>query len=198
MDHQNLCPGCMEEKGVAQTCPYCGLPADAGPESALHLPPGTVLQDKYLLGRALGQGGLGITYLAWDLNLNLKLAIKEYLPLDMASRATGQPEISIYKKELAKSFQYGLEKYLEEARTLARFAGHPSIVWVRDFFKANGTAYIVMEYIEGVTLKEYLQDKQEPLPFEQALTIFMPVLDALKEVHAEGILHRDTSFESEI
>jgi serine/threonine protein kinase len=193
VDHHNLCPGCMENKGAAKTCPYCGLPAGAGPESALHLPPGTILQDKYLLGRALGQGGFGITYLAWDLNLNLKLAIKEYLPLDMASRASGQTEISVYKKEFAGSFQYGLEKYLEEARTLARFAGHPSIVWVRDFFKANGTAYIVMEYIEGVTLKGYLQDKQEPLPFEQAMTIFMPVIDALKEVHAEGILHRDIS-----
>jgi len=193
VDHHNLCPGCMEEIGAAKTCPHCGLPAGAGPESALHLPPGTILQDKYLLGRALGQGGFGITYLAWDLNLNLKLAIKEYLPLDMASRATGQPTISIYKKELSGSFQYGLEKYLEEARTLARFAGHPSIVWVRDFFKANGTAYIVMEYVEGVTLKDYLQDKQEPLPLEQALTIFMPVLDALKEVHTEGILHRDIS-----
>jgi serine/threonine protein kinase len=183
----------MESKDASKTCPYCGLPAGAGPESALHLPPGTILQDKYLLGRALGQGGFGITYLAWDLTLNLKLAIKEYLPLDMASRASGQTEISVYKKEHAGSFQYGLEKYLEEARTLARFAGHPSIVWVRDFFKANGTAYIVMEYVEGVTLKEYLQDKQEPLPLEQALTIFMPVLDALKEVHAEGILHRDIS-----
>ncbi len=193
MDYHNLCLGCMEEKDAGKNCPRCGLHEGAGPESALHLPPGTVLQDKYLLGRALGQGGFGITYLAWDLNLNLKLAIKEYLPLDMASRATGQNTVSVYKKELAGSFQYGLDKYLEEARTLARFAGHPSIVWVRDFFKANGTAYIVMEYVEGATLKEYLQTKQKPLSFEQALDIFMPVLDALKEVHAAGILHRDIS-----
>ncbi len=183
----------MEQKGTAKLCPFCGYAEGAAPEAALHLPPGTVLENKYLLGRALGQGGFGITYIAWDRKLNLKLAIKEYLPIDMASRATGQATISVYKKELADSFQYGLDKYLEEARTLARFAGHPGIVWVRDYFEANGTAYIVMEYIEGVTLKEYLAKRKEPLYFKQALTVFVPVLDALKEVHAEDILHRDIS-----
>ncbi len=163
------------------------------PESALHLPPGTVLQEKYLIGRALGQGGFGITYLAWDMNLNLKLAIKEYLPQELAYRTGGQSEVSIYKKSLADNFNYGLEKFLEEARTLARFNEYPNIISVRDYFKANGTAYLVMNHIEGVTLKEYLESRKEPLPFEQALNIFMPVLDALKEVHSAGILHRDIS-----
>jgi len=189
----DLCMGCMDLKGESKKCPHCGWVEGSAPESALHLPPGTILQDKYLIGRALGQGGFGITYLAWDLNLNTKLAVKEYLPQELAYRTGGQSEVSIYKKSLAENFNYGLEKFLDEARTIARFNEHPNIVSVRDFFKAKGTAYLVMNYIEGITLKEYLDSRQEPLPFEQALDIFMPVLDALKEVHAAGILHRDIS-----
>ena len=80
MDYKR-CLNCMEEIKTTQTCPKCGHDnVSSVSESALHLPPGTVLQEKYLIGRALGQGGFGITYLAWDMNLNLKLAIKEYLP----------------------------------------------------------------------------------------------------------------------
>jgi len=183
----------MEEKSNGITCPRCGYEEETPPESLLHLSPGTVLQGKYLIGRALGQGGFGITCLAYDLNLNIKLAIKEYLPQELAYRTGGQSKVSIYKKTLADNFNHGLEKFLEEARTLARFNEHPNIVSVRDFFKANGTAYLVMNHIEGVTLKEYLESRQESLSFEQALDIFMPVLDALKEVHAAGILHRDIS-----
>ena len=183
----------MEDKTNEIMCPQCGWVEGNAPESALHLPPGTVLQEKYLIGKALGQGGFGITYLAWDKTLNIKLAIKEYLPQELAYRSGGQSEISIFKESLAGNFNYGLEKFLEEARTLAQFNEHPNIVSVRVFFKANGTAYLVMNHIEGVTLKEYLAGRDKPLPFDQALDIFMPVLDALKEVHAAGILHRDIS-----
>ncbi len=193
MEYQNLCLGCMEDRGSDIICPHCGWVEGTAPESALHLPPGTVLQEKYLIGKALGQGGFGITYLAWDMNLNLKLAIKEYLPQELAYRTGGHNKVSVYKKTLADNFNYGLEKFLEEARTLARFNEHPNIVSVRDFFKANGTAYLVMNHIEGVTLKEHLISRDKPLAFEQAVDIFMPVLDALKEVHAAGILHRDIS-----
>lgn len=111
----------------------------------------------------------------------------------MAYRTGGQSEINIFKESLAVNFNYGLEKFLEEARTLAQFNEHPNIVSVRDLFKANDTAYLVMNHIEGVTLKEYLADRDKPLPFDQALGVFMPVLDALKEVHSAGILHRDIS-----
>ncbi len=183
----------MEEKTKDITCPHCGWVVDAAPESLLHLPPGTVLQGKYLIGRVLGQGGFGITYLAWDLNLNLKLAIKEYMPLDLACRTAGQEEVNVYKKSLAESYKYGLDKYLEEAQTLARFNDNPNTVNVSDFFRANGTAYMVMNYIDGINLKEYLAKQKEPLHFEKALEIFMPVLDALKEVHKAGLLHRDIS-----
>ncbi len=193
MDYNNICLGCMEDKGTSQTCLRCGFSSDAGPESLLHLPPGTILQGKYLLGRVLGQGGFGITYLVWDMILNMKLAIKEYLPRQLATRSGGSQAVAVFKATLAEEFRYGLTKFLEEAQTLARFIEHPNIVSVRDYFEANNTAYLVMNHHEGVTLQSYLDSKGGRIPVEQALAIFMPVLDALKEVHHVGILHRDIS-----
>lgn len=193
MAYSHFCFSCMSDYQDTEHCPFCGYSNKNLPESELHLQPGTALDNKYLIGRSLGQGGFGITYLAWDQKLNLKLAIKEYLPTELAYRTSGRQEISVYKEDLLQYFQYGLEKYLEEARLLARFAGHPNIVWIRDYFEANRTAYIVMEYVEGVTIKDYLKLRQAPLKYKQALDIFLPVMEALREVHAAGILHRDIS-----
>jgi serine/threonine protein kinase len=104
MDHTNLCLGCMEEKGAGKTCTHCGLPEGAGTESLLHLPPGTILQGKYLLGCVLGQGGFGITYLAWDKTLKLKMAIKEYLPQQLVTRTGGSLKVTVYKVSLNEAF----------------------------------------------------------------------------------------------
>lgn len=184
----------MQQKEEAvELCPECGFVEGTEPDSPLFLPPRTVLENKYLVGKVLGQGGFGITYLAWDLNLNVKLAIKEYFPQDLASRAAGHSEVSAYSGSMGSQYEYGLDKFLQEARTLAQFEGHPNIVSVRDFFKANGTAYFVMSYVEGVTVKEYLASSGGKLPTAKARGIIMPVLDALKEVHEVNILHRDIS-----
>lgn len=183
----------MADKGENERCPYCGWIDSENLETGQHIPPGTILQGKYLLGRVLGQGGFGITYLAWDLDLNVKLAIKEYLPRDFATRVLGQTAVSVYPGEAATFFEEGREKFLEEARTLARFEEHPNIVSVRDFFRENQTAYFVMNYIEGVTLKEYVKQHGDRLDFNMALAIMLPVMDALAEVHTQGILHRDIS-----
>jgi serine/threonine protein kinase len=193
MENHNRCLGCMEIKGSEPKCPNCGWVEGSVAASALHLPPGTILHDKYLLGRVLGQGGFGITYLAWDLNLNLKLAIKEYFPQEMASRATGKTQVSIHSGTMSSQYQYGMDKFLDEARMLARFEDHPNIVSVRDYFQANSTAYLVMSYIEGVTLKELMASHDNKLPVSKAIGIMMPVMDALKELHALDILHRDIS-----
>jgi len=183
----------MEEKKSGQVCPRCGYKEGSALESLLHLSPGTILDGKYLLGRALGQGGFGITYIAWDTTLNIKLAIKEYLPQQLATRIHGQSTVTVYKTSLSDQFIYGLSKFLEEARALARFIEHPNVVSVRDFFEANGTAYLVMNYLEGLTLEQYLAGRGGKITVDEALEIFVPVLDALKEVHSIGMLHRDIS-----
>jgi serine/threonine protein kinase len=121
------------------------------------------------------------------------LAIKEYLPKDIASRERNSKEVHAFYRESMSDFYVGLEKFIEEARVLARFRNHPNIVSVSDFFKENNTAYIVMDYLEGVTFKEYLKHKGGRLTFEEAMRIMTPVLDALREVHSVGMLHRDIS-----
>ena len=192
-NHHNICFGCMENKGDYQTCPYCGYELGTAPVSAHHLVPGTLLENKYRLGRVLGQGGFGITYIAWDQKLEMKLAIKEYFPQGMAARTPGSAEVDNSSGEIKEQLTFGLQRFLNEAKTLARFAEHPNIVTVRDYFEANSTAYLVMNYIDGITLEQYLQSKGGRLSFDQCLKIIMPVLDALKEVHQAGILHRDVS-----
>lgn len=194
MNPNNLCLACMSDKGENPICPVCGWDEGMELPAGQNLPPGTILQNKYLIGRVLGQGGFGITYLAWDMDLNIKLAIKEYLPRDFATRGLGETEVSLYTGNASQFFEEGREKFLEEARTLARFEEHPNIVSVRDFFRENKTAYFVMSYIEGVTIKEYLKKAQDgKLDFSTTLAIMMPVMDALAEVHSIGILHRDIS-----
>ncbi|SMP65268.1 serine/threonine protein kinase [Anoxynatronum buryatiense] len=158
-----------------------------------HLAPGTILQGKYQIESTLGQGGFGITYLARDLNLEINLAIKEYMPQDLATRLPGNAEVSIHSGNLRAHYDDGLTKFLQEARTLARFESHPNIVSVRDYFEANQTAYFVMNYIEGITLKEFIRNNEGIISVPQALSVFMPVLDALREVHAYDVLHRDIS-----
>jgi serine/threonine protein kinase len=193
MNYSNLCLGCFSDKNSQNPCPYCGYTPDSSPGAGLYLIPGTLLFGKYLVGRVLGQGGFGITYLGWDTNLDIRIAIKEFFPQGLVSRVPGENSVISYTGEVREQFTFGVESFLREAKTLARFEHHPNIVTVRDFFKENNTAYMVMSFIEGVTLLEHLKNSGDKIPVEQAVQIIMPVLDALKEVHKAGIMHRDIS-----
>ena len=172
----------------------------------------TVLAGKYLVGPALGEGGFGITYAGYDLNMETRIAIKEYFPVELVSRDTtrrtteeggavsgtsasggGSDRVISLSGEKSKTYRQGLKKYVDEARNVSRFSGIPGIVSVKDFFYENDTAYIVMEYIEGVSLKEYLKQKGGKVSEEEALAILHPVLEALEKVHAAEIVHRDIS-----
>src|SRR4051794_2418914 len=143
------CAGCMEPS-QGGTCPHCGWGEGTPPESPNFLPPGTVLRGEYILGRVLGAGGFGITYLAWDTNLNLKLAIKEYFPTSFSTRAFDHQTVVVNGASSKEPFEYGLKKFLAEAQALARFR-HPGIVSILTFFKQNGTSYLVMPYEDGRT-----------------------------------------------
>ena len=193
MSDFSRCFGCMREITEKNPCPYCGYYENNPPESTLHMEPGILLSDRYVIGRVLGQGGFGITYIGWDSTLNLTVAIKEYLPLSMATRNTGSVTVSCASKENKEDYDYGLNKFLDEARILALFGDMPNIVGARDFFRANGTAYMVMEYIDGINLKQYIDKHNGKIPWDQAASVIMFVGDALKEVHSKGLLHRDVS-----
>lgn len=188
-----LCLGCMSLKDPDPVCKACGWDAAMPHESSLYLPPGTVLIDRYLLGRVLGHGGFGITYLGLELNLNMRLAVKEYLPSGMATRVLNDPHVSVYHDEAEEHFEKGLSRFEEEAQAVAQFEGHPGIVSVRDFFHANGTAYMVMHYMDGITLKEHLQQRGGRLTYQETLKIMKQVMDTLGSVHQTNLLHRDIS-----
>jgi serine/threonine protein kinase/HAMP domain-containing protein len=143
---------------------------------------------EYRIDGILGQGGFGIAYAATDVNLNAKVVIKEYLPEDFAYRATDHT-VSARADEDQDFYQSGLDAFLVEARTLATFR-HPNIVRVARFFEANRTAYMVLEYERGQSLKSY-RKKHENIPEATLVTLFAPLLDGLAEVHAAGYLHRD-------
>ena len=185
-----LCPGCFVDKGNTDVCPNCGYD-ESERRTPLVLPYRVVLNGQFIVGKVLGKpGGFGITYLGWDINLATLVAIKEYLPRDYAGRDADHASVMAHSREDANLFRFGLEQFLNEARTLARF-DHPNVVRVRSFFEQHGTAYLVMDYLQGVNLSEYLTSKGGRLNEQQAGEIMLPILDGLQEVHAKGFLHRD-------
>lgn len=187
----SLCPACLTPDASPTACPRCGWRAGQSPSDPLYLPPGTRLNPPYQVAQVLGYGGFGITYLGWDANLEIKVAIKEYLPRALATRHPQSREVLINTDAARQQFALGLTRFLDEARTLAKFQQHPGIVSVLAFFRAHGTGYMVMEYVEGLTLKSYLQQGPGRLNWPQTLAIFMQVMDALRSVHHTGLLHRD-------
>ena len=174
-------------------CPFCGRDQTARP-AAHHLKPGTVIGRKYRLGAALGEGGFGITYVGFDTALELRVAIKEFFPYGFVNRiADVTSEVSCSEeREKLDFFQKGRARFMQEARALARFSGARGIVDVRDFFEENNTAYIVMEFVDGVTLKQYLKDHGTLSP-EETLRLLTPVMESLTLLHRENLIHRDIS-----
>jgi serine/threonine protein kinase len=193
VDIDDLCMGCMEPRQSAAVCPACGYVEGTPAESPVHLPPRTILKDYYVVGRVLGHGGFGIAYIAWDSNLQMKLAVKEFFPSDFATRGADRSTVTPYSGDARDNFEYGLTKFLEEGRAVARFNDHPGIVPVLNFFRDNGTGYLVMQYVPGLSLKEYLTLKGDQIPYDEAIAITMPVMDTLRAVHEVGLLHRDIS-----
>jgi len=187
---QKHCPGCFRRKDHHAVCPYCGYD-ESRPRSPLFLPYGAVLAGQYRVGKVLGRpGGFGITYLGWDIYLQQKVAIKEYLPPEIAARIPESQDITVHTQDDRKSFDNGKEQFLREARIVAQL-DHPSVVRVRGFFNANDTAYMVMDYYDGMTLDAYFEQVKPVLEPMVASSLMQLVLDGLDYVHQHGVIHRD-------
>lgn len=186
-----LCMGCMREyDDQFDVCPHCGYAFDTPAKQSYHIPPGSVLQGRYIVGRVLGFGGFGVTYVGKDYLMDRKVAIKEYLPSEFATRMPTQQKVTVYSGDKEEQFKEGLVKTLDEAKRLAKFESVPGVVQIYDCFEANGTSYIIMEYLEGMSLKEYLETHGK-MTVEQALPVILQVAAAMAEVHKTEILHRD-------
>ncbi len=188
-----LCEYCLQECET-DTCTHCGNSSTIDYTQTGCLPPKTILKERYIIGKVLGRGGFGITYLAFDMLEECRVVIKEYFPDNLVFRQPGDIQVQSYTSAgQAESFRSGSEKFYTEAQTMARFNGHPNIVNVQRFFYENQTAYYVMEYLDGIDLKKYLDKHGKKLSFEETLKLLVPVMEAMTLVHSANILHRDIS-----
>ena len=187
-----LCMNCFSVKGQYEVCPFCGYVEGTKPKQPHYLTPGTILANHFIVGNAIGFGGFGITYKCFDTTLGVVVAVKEFYPAGLVNRAPGECSVGLLSGDKQNQYQAQLKRFLMEAQSIAQFGKAKDIVNVYDFFEANNTAYIIMEYVDGVLLKDYLerQGRMEP---EVALNVIHPIIEAVKKIHAKGIIHRDIS-----
>lgn len=186
-----VCYNCFREKEGNGPCHYCGYDLEQDKEKYVHaLPCGTVLAGKYIIGRVLGQGGFGITYIAQDHSTGKLVAVKEFFPETMSGRGSSNVVVP-YSGQYGEDFFYGKDTFLDEAKTLAQFNNSPNIIHVYSYFEENGTAYFAMEYAAGITLQQYIENEGGKITYEQAERLLLPVMEALSVVHTKGLIHRD-------
>ena len=209
IDPNRLCMGCMAElEQPGLPCPNCGFDVTKYRKPRNSLPLYEIVNGKYLIGRVIGIGGFGITYIAWDFYQAKRVCVKEYFPREIAVRNLGghtySEQISVslhcstetYTQHLDKiqsAYRKGLEAYIKEAENLSRYYLLPGIVSIRDFFYGNNTAYIVMEYIDGIDMKRYAKFRGGRLLPDEVFVLLKDVLKALNTVHGDNIIHRDIS-----
>lgn len=191
----NLCIGCMKPLGKSERCTFCGMKQEEYNPIPRCLLPGTKLAERYVLGKVLGEGSFGITYIGWDSRLQIPVAVKEYFPSEMVSRDVicgHGNQVYLYENAKKEHYQEDLKKFFNEAKCLSKFNEIQGIVSVLDFFYENETAYIVMQFVDGVSVKEYIK-KNGKMKEKDVLQAMKPVLLALEKVHRTGIVHRDIS-----
>lgn len=157
-----------------------------------YLNAGVILHDRYRVNSVIGQGGFGITYDGTDLNLDMHIAIKEYFPKHIASRYNIYSKNVTYSSENASLYEHGMRNFLKEARNMAKFTGQENFVYVSDYFSENGTAYIIMEYVPGKNLKNFLEE-HGLLTLDEVMRIINPVMNAVEVIHERNMIHRDIS-----
>ena len=186
-----FCPNCFQSDCFnGRLCYQCGYEQKAAVDSRA-MRAGVLLKNRYFLGRVLGIGGFGITYLAFDSRLRQRCAVKEYFPVEWAVRMAGTNQIEPNSQLKDELYYHGKDVFVKEANILLEFQRESHIVNVRDFFEQNGTGYIVMEYLEGMDVKSILKQSGNKKDYEWCRRVILTVLHTLKDIHKRGVLHRD-------
>lgn len=192
MELYNLCTNCMNGSTERYICPSCGKPADWDTNRPVTaLPSKYILGGQYYLGKVIGCGGFGITYLAWDINYNRRVAVKELYPNKDVTRDRNGCFVNVIlgQEEYVRHIK---KRFLEEAQALYAFSSEPDIINVYRLFEENNTAYYAMEYLEGMDLKSALL-KRGKMKWEQLSVYMNMVIGSLKSIHGRGLIHRDIS-----
>ena len=188
---KSLCMNCMNTTYRGERCPVCGARRHNIKNSSRALPVNYILHRRYLIGKVLGEGGFGITYLAWDQRENQRVAIKEYMPQGLTARVRGTGEITPVKDP--RHYEKYLKRFLEEAQIIYQYRNHPNIIRVNHLFRENNTAYYAMEYLEGMDLRDKMAETGFQIPWEEIKPVFAQIVSALHTVHQSGIIHCDIS-----
>lgn len=198
MVYEKLCLNCMKEKKDAEgRCPYCGFDNSQYQPKDFQLPPYTTLGDgRYVVGKVLGSGGFGITYIAFDMRLETPVAIKELFVADKVKRKQGRTVLMETTENGIREYKDIKRRFMQEAKTMAELENVEGVVKVRDCFNENDTAYIVMEYLDGKTLKEIRRENKQKMSMDQAIALFEPLMRSLSQMHKAGIIHRDISLDN--
>ncbi len=184
----NICN--KEYDNSIKKCPYCNNKADN--YGIVHLQNGDILRERFIIMDVVGIGGFGIIYRAEDTTMKKTVAIKEFFPTSLVTRFFGAKEVRLYNEKEKAEFQKGVARFLEEADNVSKI-NHPNIVKIYDFFEENNTAYMVMEYLKGITLKEMLKSSDGFLHPNLARDIVISVAEGLEAIHRNKIIHRDIS-----
>ena len=190
---QAVCARCFSPTDKDNICTRCGFSNEyelMQRASSRALPLMTTLNSRYILGQLLGEGGFGITYTAFDMQLNKRVAVKEYFPAELCRR---DERGALQPKQNPAAFRRGVEHFYQEAQVLQKLIRCPSVVNVEGFFKQNNTAYLVMELLEGESVKSFGRHYGDKIPVQQAKYITLQIALALSEVHLLGIIHSDIS-----
>ncbi len=193
MNNSNLCLGCMMPKGEQQECPNCGY-VEGTPQVLPCLAPGTILANRYLIGRHLRISGEGVTYIAFDRKNGRRVDIREYLPQTISTRRTGSDTVIVRDRAKAVYEDY-LADFADITRAVSRLNNTPAILPVINYFEDNNTAYAVYEHLEGKPLTELIR-RAKRLTWDEAAPLFSPLLSALSEAHNSGLVHFGISPES--
>ncbi len=188
----SLCENCFSHI-TGEPCPVCGYDKNTAENTQNLLRPGSILLGKYIVGKAIGVGGFGATYLGYDVRSERKIAIKEYFPQAIVHRESDSLTVGISSSNNNEAMESGKAKFYEEAKLVSRFNGNQNIVSVYEFFYENNTAYFAMEYLSGTDLKHYIKDKGGKITQGEAITVLNNVSSALMIAHTAGVLHRDIS-----
>lgn len=174
-------------------CPHCGREKVGQLTWSKALAPGTILNNKILIGNILGKGGYGITYIGYDMLLEYRVAVKEFFPDEMVDRAEDGRTILVLDEVNGEEYQRETTAYLREARVLAEFSKFPGIVAIKDLFYENNTGYLIMEFLENGNLRKYVDSQGGWLGVKEALELMEPVISVLGRLHKSGLIHRDIS-----
>ncbi|MBC8557461.1 protein kinase domain-containing protein [Jutongia hominis] len=188
-----LCYSCMQpiDDKENTTCPHCGEPLQLSCDTTKFLKPRTVLQNKFVVGKVLGAGGFGITYIGWNQVLQCRVAIKEYYPRMLSKRSQDGATVTLTDTTKQQRFRLGLHQFLEEAKSIANLQDVKGVIKIFNFFEENGTGYIVMEFLEGMDVKQILKETNNKAGYEWSRRVVLTVLHILRDIHKRGVLHRD-------